>query len=213
MRDSQRGSIIVYLFICVALFGMLIYAFNRGTRTSLSWIEGEKDKADVTRSTECANNLNLAQKRLELRGCAGMISVSSDGVNTNPDAPTDGSCSIYHPNGGGLRPCDGVVVASDPCASSPARGDRCADGSFYLGNGTTGGLPAGDYYAWPMDEAITYAWKTSNTATAGTGSMTNGTANTASMAAAGLPLHPAAGACQAHGPEWFVPALNELQIV
>jgi hypothetical protein len=56
-------------------------------------------------------------------------------------------------------------------------------------------------------------WKTTNTATAGTTSLTDGVANTDAMATAGIALHPAAQACRNVGPEWYLPARNELDIL
>jgi hypothetical protein len=104
-RNSQRGSAIMILFIAVALFGLLAYAFMQGTRTSTGWLKTEADKAAVVTSEDCANSIDMAMKRLKSRGCAAAISTAPDGSNVLPGAPTDGSCSVYHVNGGGVKPC------------------------------------------------------------------------------------------------------------
>lgn len=104
-HNSEQGSAILYLFVLVALFGFLAYIFAYGSRGNIAMLTSEQTKATVTTTTQCANNLAMATKRLEARGCGAMISSATDGSNSNPGAPTDGSCSIYHPNGGGITYC------------------------------------------------------------------------------------------------------------
>lgn len=78
-RAGERGVVILWLFIAVALFGALLYTFTRSTRTSTTWLEKESAKAGVTGDKDCDNALALATKRLELRGCGALISYEPDG--------------------------------------------------------------------------------------------------------------------------------------
>lgn len=109
----------------------------------------------------------------------------------------------------------------DPCLGGPI-GTRCAsDGAIYAGD-TVGGARM---YAAACDHGMTWdgmncsgsrtplAWKTTNTTTAGTTSLTDGVANTDAMATAGTALHPAAEACRNMGPEWYLPARDELDLL
>jgi hypothetical protein len=203
---------ILILFVCVALFGALSYAFLYGSRTSLSWIEGERDKATATGTQDCANTIALATKRLEMRGCGPLISSLPDGSNTNAGAPQDGSCSIYHPNGGGAKNCLNLAVAapsSDPCsaANNPAPGQLCDDGTYYIKT-----LDGFRIFMAGADEPGTYRFKTTKTATAG-GSPNAGYDATNVLIAGGAALHPAAQACRTKGPEWFLPQFAEYRDV
>jgi len=99
------GSVILIILITVSLFAALTYAFLQNTNTNIAWLEKEKDSAAVIGAEDCSNNVLAATKRLEARGCEGLISSATDGSNANVGAPSDGSCSIYHPNGGGIKPC------------------------------------------------------------------------------------------------------------
>jgi hypothetical protein len=111
----------------------------------------------------------------------------------------------------------------DPCApENPVTpGTRCRDGSIYAGD-TIGGARM---YAAACDHGMTWDgsactgsqttrfWKTSTTTTTGTASLIDGVANTEAMATAGIALHPAAEACRSMGPEWYLPARAELDLI
>lgn len=109
--NAERGGAIMFLFIAVALFGALGYAFLQSSRNSTTMMTSEAAKATAYQSQDCSNAVNMATKRLQARGCGAMISTLADGSNTSPGAPTDGSCSIYHPNGGGVKPCSALATA------------------------------------------------------------------------------------------------------
>lgn len=115
------------------LFGMLAFAFMQGSRSSVNWVQKEKDNAAATSSTDCSNAVNLAVKRLEARGCGALISYNTDGSNSAAGAPADGSCSIYHINGGGVKNCG---AAAPSCSQAElqalANGDSCS-GVIYVG--------------------------------------------------------------------------------
>ena len=93
------------LFIAVALFAALAFALMQGSRNNLNLITGERDRAAATQSQDCTNAIDLAVKRLEARGCGNKISYQTDGSNPAAGAPVDGSCSVYHANGGATKPC------------------------------------------------------------------------------------------------------------
>ncbi len=199
----QRGSAIIMLFVAVALFGLISYAFLQGTRGNVNIITSEADKAGVTASQDCSNAINLAQKRLTARGCEDLVSINQDGSNTNPGAPTDGSCSVFHSNGGGVKPCSSNVTCD---LTALAIGEAC-DGLYYIGNsngrlytnGTNGGnvnFNNGFFMATNFSGLL---------------SLTDGKANTdylVSLSDSGSP-YAAAQACRALGPEWYLPSRDE----
>ena len=95
--SRQRGSAIIMIFVAVALFGLLSFAFMRGSNTSTALMTSEKDKAMVTDAQDYANAVNMAIKRLKARGCTdSQISYETPkGNNPNPSAPTDQSCHVF----------------------------------------------------------------------------------------------------------------------
>ncbi|HEU4839516.1 MAG TPA: hypothetical protein VFS88_08920 [Micavibrio sp.] len=209
--SSQRGSAIIMLFIAVALFGMLAYAFSQGSRTSMGWIEKEKQDAAVTGAQDCTNAINMAQKRLQARGCGSMISSLEDGSNPNTGAPADGSCSIFHPNGGGVKAnCVPPPSSGDPCTTGSV-GEVCSDGAFYIGD--TGG---NRIYAAPADEGITSQWSTEYVDTGAT-SETDGQSNSdnSTIVSAGAAVYPAVWACRNKAPPgtWYLPTKSELGLI
>lgn len=221
-RTSESGSAIVMLFIAVALFGAVTYALMASSRTSTSWLKAEESKAAATGYIDCANAESMAQKRLSMRGCGTMISSAADGSNTIPGAPTDGSCSIYHVNGGGVKPC----VSLDPetqCGTKTLSVGQLCDGMVYAGISPDGGKRM---FTTPADTTGVY-WNNSGNVTpvnvAGT-TVNGGAGNTALIVAldadsgtAGFQYHESAKFCDdlvAFGrSDWYLPARGEVQVL
>lgn len=213
MKASQRGSAIIMLFIAVALFGLVSYAFLHGSRGNMNMITDEASKASGYQSQDCSNAVNMATKRLEARGCGTQISYLADGSNINTGAPRDGSCSVFHPNGGGVKPCN--TSAIDPgstCILTLNVGESC-NGLVYAGE-----LGGERLYTTPADTTqTTYNNGTLNWGGTLTGaqSTTNGMANTDWLVAqtgAAAPFR-AAQACRALGAEWYLPSRDELLVL
>ncbi len=92
------------LFVAVALFGLLAFAFMQGSRSNVSWLGTEQQKAADYSSQDCTNAINMATKRLTARGCTA-AEISADETGAVGAGPADGSCAIYHVNGGSVKPC------------------------------------------------------------------------------------------------------------
>jgi hypothetical protein len=90
---------------------------------------------------------------------------------------------------------------TDPCSGTPSVGQFCADGTVYAGTYGGNQLRVTTLLG-------TFAQKTANTTTVGTVS-TDGLLNTQAMVAAGLSSHPAANACRALGPNFYLPSSAE----
>lgn len=103
----------------------------------------------------------------------------------------------------GLAHSAGIIETSDPCETGPI-GTACADGAIYAGTSSGNRI-----YAAAADEGM-YQWRTTNSILVGS-SQTDGVTNTDAMIA--FPTHPAAEACRAKGPEWYLPAIIELDVL
>lgn len=236
-HNTQGGNAVLIILIALSLFAALSWAFTRDTSSNIGWVQKEMNKASQTASADCQRTIASAMKRLQFRpACNGIISSMEDGSNPNPGAPDDGSCSIYHPNGGGVTSCVSATAAGpDPCDLSPAPGTACANGTIYAGSSPDGNIPM---YTTPSDAPGTYAWNDGNTfgyvnttvqncttpspgATAGcrTGKAnTNILVSTDSNTALGdTQPHQAAQYCadlSAYGEtDWYLPAADELNVL
>lgn len=226
-QDNQRGSVIITLFIMVALFGLVTYAFLSGTRSNITWLSNERAKANTTSGQECTNAINVATQRLKARGCGSMISYYDDGANYNPGAPTDGSCSIFTANGGGVKPCN-VTALVNGCGTTPIVGSACPDGTIYAGISPDGSKKM---YTTPADgpDLVWGCASSSNciASPATINQMVTGYTQTQLIAAGGaqedsssdpgIQPHPAADYCWnlvAYGySDWYLPAFNELEVM
>ncbi len=106
--SSERGSAIIMLFIALALFAALGFAFMQGSRTSTTMITDQQAKVNAQQLVAYANDVKMAVKRLQLKGCTEtQISFQSASAPDptwyeNPNSPADKSCHIFEANGGGL---------------------------------------------------------------------------------------------------------------
>ena len=209
------------LLIAVALFAMVTYAFLQGSRGNVGMMTSEAAKVAGYTSQDCTNSFNMGMKRLNARGCGDMISMNPDGSNSNPGAPSDGSCSLYHPNGGGAKPCN--VSTTPTVCTVPTIGDVCPDGSIYAGLSPDGNVRM---YTTPSD-GPSIPWNNGNSSDYTETFIMNqvtGAANTAALvtidsdsATPGDQPHQAAQYChdlgaQSHN-DWYLPARDELEVL
>ena len=117
MRYS-RGNILFLILIGVALFGALAYAVTQGSRGGGKGdISDEQADIAASQAIQMADDIATAVSRLQIvRGCeddefdfAEDVTVSfSDGTTLlypeghNSNAPTNGRCSIFKPEGAGV---------------------------------------------------------------------------------------------------------------
>lgn len=211
MKHSERGSAILMLFVLVALFGILTFVFLRSTDSNVSWLQKEESNATATASQDCANAVTMAVKRLQLRGCGTKISYDSDGSNSNAGAPPDGSCSVFHTNGGGVKPCNNAAVTPN-CTTAQLGaltiGQSCGD-SIYAG------VSGGNRIYVAKADAGSFAWAAGTLPTAyRTLPASDGLANTNAILAYNDGFtYPAAQACHALGANWYLPASDEVGLM
>lgn len=200
----QSGNALFIIIVAVALFAGLGYAFTQNSRGNLGFIETEKTKASATSNAAYTQAVNMAVKRLKLRGCtdAQISHETPNGNNENPDAPTDERCHIFRIAGGGVQ-YSGIDVAVDPCTTG-AIGTACGDGTIYFG--TSGG---NRLYAAASNPDASVDWGGDGYSVA-TG-LSDGEANTDLLVSgpAGN-TYPPAIACRSLGPEWYLGSKDEM---
>ena len=216
-QKLQNGSAILIILITLALFAALSYAFFQNSRGNIGWLMSEKSKANVTSAQDCANNITAATKRLEARGCGSLISIATDGTNTNPGAPTDGSCSIYHPNGGAVKNCAGLATTPDPCAlASPTPGTLCNDGTVFVGLRNYGSGNEKLFIHRNIQSASS-AWRTSGSSNdISIDSLADGRINVANLLFS-ISNYPAIKTCDDFAgngkTDWYLPANSEANFI
>lgn len=209
MRRRQDGNAVLFILLGIVLFGALSYAFIKSSRNNGS--DGSKQRQSLTASEyqSCLNAVELADAKLQSRGCAGLVSRQPDGSNPIAGAPTDGSCSIFHPSGGNLAPC----VPPD-CSTSQLNalgiGQSCM-GLIYAGSSGGNRL-----YTTAADLGSTYSWASGSlNTTTGAASNSDGLTNTNTLVALADAASPysAAIACRNLGAKWYLPARDELIVL
>jgi hypothetical protein len=104
---SQSGNALFLILIAVALFASLSYAVTQSGRGNGD-IAAEKAMLDAATAQQCEAMIDHAINRVKLLNGCQTDEVSyelPDGTNTNSDAPADGSCHLFLPQGGDATPC------------------------------------------------------------------------------------------------------------
>lgn len=102
---TQRGNALFIILIAVVLFAVLGYAVTQSSRGASS-VNREQQLIDAARIIEQAGMIEQTVSRLMLAsGCTDTrLSFENSLVAgyTNPSAPLDKSCHVFHGAGGGL---------------------------------------------------------------------------------------------------------------
>lgn len=115
MKETEKGSAIMWILIAVGLFAALAFAFNSTNRTSTAVLTDEEAKSYANRIISYGNELKSAIKRMSLRGCDDIEYDfdNPDLVYGNPYSPTNRSCHVFDPKGGQLEwkmPAEGKIT-------------------------------------------------------------------------------------------------------
>ncbi len=105
-RSSERGNVLFYILIAVALLAALSVAISQSGRGNINKLSEDKARLYATEILEYANIVASATAQLRLRGCDDdEISLENSVVAgyTNAGAPADNSCHIFHTGGGGVQ--------------------------------------------------------------------------------------------------------------
>ncbi len=115
--SSQRGNVLVYILIAVALFAALGFAMSNMMRGGagesisreksqiyasgiLSYAQSIKDAVNLLRISGACEDEQLSFEKAPFDG--------TDSDYVNPNSPNDFSCHVFHPNGGGAPYMDAI---------------------------------------------------------------------------------------------------------
>ncbi len=120
-RQSESGSLLVYILIAVALFAALAMAVARDERGSTQDISSQQAKIYASEILDYANVIGDAVSELRLGGCAAE-DLSFDatfwghGDYLNANSPADKSCHVFDSAGGAAKyvtPSDDINGGTD----------------------------------------------------------------------------------------------------
>lgn len=135
--NRQSGNVFFIIFIGIALFAALGYAVSGSMRTGSNSGQTEKATMLATDIISYGNSIATAVKTMMvMNGCketqitfednngTSYKTVSGAYDYTNPNAPTDKSCHVFNPAGGGVTPRimsqDATLKDSDVAAHNMA---------------------------------------------------------------------------------------------
>lgn len=105
-QKTQSGNVLFLILIVTALFGALSFAVSEGMRGSGQDISEEKTRLLVTEILEYGATMRQAVQALRISGCEDVeISFQNNIIAgyTNASAPSDNTCHVFHPDGGGIN--------------------------------------------------------------------------------------------------------------
>ncbi len=106
-KTIESGNVLFMILIAVILFAALSYAVSNSSRTGTNTLDKDILKADATEIINHFSAIQAATTRLIARGCdLSQISFEEprDGNQFNPSAPSNKSCHVFRPEGGGVPP-------------------------------------------------------------------------------------------------------------
>ncbi len=104
MRDSERGNVLYYIFIAVALLGALSYAVAQGTRGSAKGLTEEKQRLLAAEIIDFGDVVKKAVATLRLRGISfsGLEFSYPGSAGYDNAACAADECNIFSTGGGGV---------------------------------------------------------------------------------------------------------------
>jgi hypothetical protein len=126
IHSPQRGSALVYVFVGIALFGILMFVFSRGGNQNTASLTKQQAKTKAVEIMNRADAIARSVDKLVANGCSitqlnFYSSHFTQSGTTNPNAPPDGSCDVYSPSGGKLKweACPDSTLCPDPYLYAP----------------------------------------------------------------------------------------------
>lgn len=137
---SENGSAIVYVFIGVALFGALMFAFTRGGSQNTSDLSAQQAKIVASEMLEYSRTVETAVNGLLNKGCSeNELSFENtfESGYANASAPINKSCHVFDPAGGRLKykyPPKGAETAYVAGAPAPGWKNYAFNGNMQILN-------------------------------------------------------------------------------
>lgn len=115
-HNPQSGSIFVWIFIMIALFGALSYAMLQGSRSGSGTLTQEKARLVAAEMVDYSNKIETAVKTLRISNSCAETQLAFDNTlwkqvggsmlnppGHNPTTPADGRCNVFSGTGGALN--------------------------------------------------------------------------------------------------------------
>ncbi len=149
MNTAERGNVMFYILIAVALLAALIFAVAQSGRGNIKHVSDEKARILASEIVDYASAVATSFAQLRLRGCAlQQMSFENDiiGGYANGGAPSDQTCNIFALPGGGVTfkrpPAEAITATGIHVFSAGAEldhvgstcaADGCADLIMFTG--------------------------------------------------------------------------------
>ncbi len=142
---SERGSAILMLFVAIALFAALAFAFMQGSRNSTSMMSDEQAKSYAQQIIAYGNDVKMAVKRLAVRGYdetqmdfRNSVFQFDDNspLNASIAACADARCQVFNVAGGAIAPKETPAAATLALAGVAKAGHWEAEQYVFSGAGT-----------------------------------------------------------------------------
>lgn len=130
-RRSESGNVFAIVMIGVVLFGALMYTFSRGAKQGTGNLTRKRTEVVASDIISYAQRLERGVVRVMSNSCSeNFISFETPGIDSypvNPDAPTDFSCHVFNPAGGGLSPVQAQSFGITDLNIRPSGGTALSD--------------------------------------------------------------------------------------
>lgn len=129
-RRGESGNVLFIILIAVALLASLSYAVTQSTRGGTDAFTKERNALMSDEIISYGNTLANAVGQLRLRGCStNQISFENNisALYANGSAPSDNTCHVFHPEGGGM-----TYQLTDPKAITDGGTGIYFDGSMEI---------------------------------------------------------------------------------
>ena len=106
-QNPQSGSIFIWIFVMIALFGALSYAMIQSGRQGGANLSAEQTRLAASEILDYGRAVKDAIRAMSIDGCTDtQISFeggSTNGTYTNASAPADKHCHVFDPAGANLK--------------------------------------------------------------------------------------------------------------
>ncbi len=139
-HSTEHGNVLFIILIAVILFAALSYAITNSNRTNSS-VSNETLDAQISTIMNYVSGVRGAITLLRARGCEeNQISFYTPILlpthnYTNPNSPSDESCNVFSPRGGGLSyVAPNIDWLDDPCDATDSCGRWVVTNGFRIPN-------------------------------------------------------------------------------
>lgn len=145
-KGRESGNVLFFILLGIVLLAGLTAAMNQGSRTSTGMVTDQEARLMAAEIIQYAGTVRQVVNRLQMQGCSqDDLNFANDKwkrlngnaiIAPNANAPTDGSCDVFGPDGGGIG-AESFPQASLSPTGLPSVALRPGNGdvSYYTVNG------------------------------------------------------------------------------